>query len=151
MEYQDPQYPSHYPGQPHIPVRQRRVTFRKHFKNQWNNSRGFFKQWWRQKTGKQQQQQQQQQQPSSYYPPQTGSGVSRPNKRRRKHYQNGGVFGMDDWIGRELLSAGRAAKRRKKPKRSFEGKQLGSGMGNLTRKTSRKSLNTVPTHFQYYQ
>ena len=68
MEYQDPQYPSHYPGQPHIPVRRKRVTFRKHIKNQWNNSRGFFKQWWLQKTNKQQQQQQQQQ-PASYYPP----------------------------------------------------------------------------------
>ena len=146
MEYQDPQYPSqypsHYPGQPHIPVRRKRVTFRKHIKNQWNNSRGFFKQWWRQKTNKQQQQQQQ---PASYYPPQTGSGVSRPNKRRRKYYQNGGLLGMDGWIRREV------AKRRKKPKKSFEGKQSGSGMGNLTRKTSRKPLNTVPTHFQYYQ
>ena len=143
MEYQDPQYPSHYPGQPHMPVRRRRVTFRKHIKNQWNNSRGFFKQWWRQKTNKQQQQQQ----PASYYPPQTGSGVSRPNKRRRKHYQNGGAiidFGLDRPI-RKLL------KRHKKPKKSFEGKQSGSGMGNLTRETPRKSLNTVPTHFQYYQ
>jgi hypothetical protein len=24
-------------------------------------------------------------------------------------------------------------------------------MGNLTRKTPRKALNTVPTHFQYHQ
>ena len=149
MEYQDPQYPSHYPGQPHIPVKQkRRVTFRKHLKNQWGSNRDFIRQWWRQKTNKQQQQ------PASYYPPQTGSGVSRPYKRRRKHYQNGGLMGqnyMNGGISRAILSAGREAKRRQKPKKSFEGKQSGSGMGNLTRKTSRKSLNTVPTHFQYYQ
>jgi hypothetical protein len=77
-EYQE--YPSHYPGQPHMPVRRRRVTFRKHFQNQWDNSRGFFKQWWHQKKGSKQQ-------PASYYPPQTGAGVLRPQKRQRKHYQ----------------------------------------------------------------
>jgi predicted anti-sigma-YlaC factor YlaD len=66
-----------------------------HFKNQWNNSRGFFKQWWRQMTDRQPEQQ-----PASYYPPQTGSGISRPRKRRRKHYQNGGAFGMPSFAGK---------------------------------------------------
>ena len=142
-EYQE--YPSHYPGQPHMPVRRRRVTFRKHFQNQWDNSRGFFKQWWHQKKGSKQQ-------PASYYPPQTGAGVLRPQKRQRKHYQYGGSI-----INGVVRKQRKHYQRRSqyggniKNRRSFEGKQSGSGMGNLTRKTPRKALNTVPTHFQYHQ
>jgi hypothetical protein len=144
MEYQQYQQyrPSHYPGQPHMPVRRKRVTLGGHFKNQWNNSRGFFKQWWRQKTARQPEQQQQ---PASYYPPQTGSGISRPTKRRRKHYQNGGIFlPIIRKIEKHTL-------KRRRPKKARGTKQSGGGMGNFTRQTPRKQLNNVPTHFQYHQ
>ena len=108
MEYQQYQ-PSHYPGQPHIPVRRKRVTLGRHFKNQWNNSRGFFKQWWGQKTDRQPEQ------PNNYstqpnnYPTQTGSGISRPRKRRQKHYQYGGLINPN--LTRDLIRIGKIAKK----------------------------------------
>ena len=179
MEYQQYQQyrPSHYPGQPHMPVRRKRVTLGGHFKNQWNNSRGFFKQWWGQKTNRQPEQQH----PASYYPPQTGAGISRPTKRRRKQYQNGGLyFPIIRKIDKHIRSKRRRRKQnqkgsavpsipslsmlpsmtrafskieieRKRLKKARGTKQSGGGMGNLTRQTPRKQLNNVPTHFQYHQ
>jgi hypothetical protein len=176
MEYQQYQQyrPSHYPGQPHIPVRQKRVTLGGHFKNQWNNSRGFFKQWWGQKTDRQPEQPN-----NSYYPTQTGSGISRPRKRRQKHYQygglinpnlirdltrigkiakktypksrkkqSGGAFGMPSYAGKFIKLGKKYGGRKKKAGGT---KQSGGGMGNLTRQTPRKQLNNVPTQFQYHQ
>jgi hypothetical protein len=146
MEYQ--QYPQQYPSQPYPgqpPVRRKRVTFGRHIKNQWNNSRGFFKQWWRQKT-------EQQQQPASYYPPQTGSGISRPIKRRRKHYQNGSnIFDLRPAIEKTAWYKNRKKRENRKSKKARGTKQSGGGVGNLTRQTPRKQLNNVPTHYQYHQ